>query len=103
LRRAVDTFLEDRIVPESVTIDMLRDRGTVTGVASPKYYVWIAATDRQGRPLEGVMRIAHVEGEHYEVLQFFTAAELRAEPDLAASYFPKVLLSAIAQRAKSRD
>jgi len=80
-----------------VEYELLRKRPTVTGVAVPKYYVWVRLYSRDGLLDEAAIRCADdVEG--FSVLQVRTREEIRRDPNVL-DVFPKALIPDIEKRA----
>ena len=85
-----------------VKVDLLSRKPTHVGVGLPKFYVWVEAVAAERLPVEGAARLAAVERERFEVIQFLTAEEIRADPARVSRIFPAALNPEIQRRARRR-
>src|SRR6267143_364679 len=85
--------------PATVRFEMLRRGATQSGVAYPKYYAWVEVQTASAPHVRGAVRVAAVERDRFEVLQFLSADEIRARPDAVQSVFPAALVPDISRRA----
>ena len=85
-----------------VRFELLRRGPTQTGVAYPKYYAWVEVKTASPSVVRGAVRIAAVQRDHFEVLQFLSAEEIRARPDDVPLVFPAALVPEISRRATER-
>ena len=90
LRRDITQYVTDKDDKEiSVTVELLRNAPTQSGVALPKFYCWIEKRDAKGVVMEqAAARIAAVEKKRFEVIQYFEKERIIAEPDLMKKVFP---------------
>ena len=77
----------------------LRRGPTVTGIAYPKYYLWIVARDSSRRAVtaEGAARVAAVDSV-IEVTHFFPKQYIGREPVSVDSVFPPAVIAEIRKR-----
>jgi hypothetical protein len=80
-----------------VSYDMLRDGPMQSGVAFPKYYVWVRVTSAGTRRFEGAVRVAAMDRTRFEVTDFLARATLDADPSAAVQVFP----AAVCQRIET--
>jgi len=92
-------FTQREGTPATVRFELLRRGATQSGVAFPKYYAWVEVQTAFGPVLRGAVRVAAVEGNRFEVLQYLSADEIRATPAAVQSVFPVALLADISRRA----
>jgi hypothetical protein len=78
---------------------MLREGPTQTGIAYPKYYVWVRAQTPQGIVDEGAIRLAAIEKTRFEMTHFLRKAAIQADPAAVERVFPKALADDIRRRA----
>ena len=104
LVRDAGAFLSNRIGRQATAeYEFLREGATQTGIAFPKFYLWVRAVDKDKRVLiEGAMRVAAIERTHFEVTDFLTRQEILAAPARMEAIFPRLLLSSIQQRAEGK-
>lgn len=74
----------------SVTVEyeMLRDIATQSGVALPKYYVWVKIYGPEGIVAEGAVKVAAIEKKKFEVLNYLSITDLKESPDRINQIFP---------------
>jgi hypothetical protein len=83
-----------------ISFEMLRREATQSGVAYPKFYLWVRVrSDR--RVTSGAVRVAAVERQRFVVTDFLSATEIVAEPGQVGEIFPALLVPGIIERAKS--
>lgn len=87
MKRDVKAYLESEGHRANPKITLLRDGPTQTGIAYPKYYVWIQTDGRQ--PIQGAMRLSAVNKERFLVSDFMPLSEIQKAPDEVAKVFPK--------------
>ena len=86
--------------PVAADYELLRDGPTQSGVAYPKFYAWVRATDGDKRLVfEGAMRLAAIEKKRFEVTDFLTKQEIVAAPTRIEEMFPRLLLPKIREKA----
>jgi hypothetical protein len=78
---------------------LLRRQATQSGVAYPKFYLWIRTRSADGRSISGAVRVAAVEKQRFDVTDFLSAAEITAEPSRVGTVFPAPLVQGIIDRA----
>ncbi len=85
---------------ENVEYELLRNGPTQVGVSLPKYYLWVRAEDETGNvTAEGACRVAAVEKEFFEVLQFLDKETIARDPEQVKTIFPAPLVPVITQRS----
>ena len=87
LRRDLKAYFGGR----PVTFEYLRHGPTQSGVAFPKYYLWVKVQDPRSKQLwnQGAVRVAAVDRTHFEVTTFLSLKDLKRSPEQAAATFPK--------------
>lgn len=100
LAQELATYLEPGFGDNlTVEYELLRDIPTQVGVAVPKYYVWLIATEGDTILVEGVARVAAEDAETFTVLNFVSQQSILENPDQLDSIFPAALIPAIETRA----
>lgn len=98
LKRDLKAYLKT----PGVHYELLRQGPTQSGVAYPKFYLWVQALDAKGKPtMTGAARVAAMDKSHFEVTHFIAAESIRIEPSQLDSIFPKALVPAILKRARA--
>jgi hypothetical protein len=96
----LNTYFSKRAgVPVTVEHLYLRRGPTVTGIAYPKYYVWIRERDSPGygTTVEGAARVALI-GSVIEVTHFFPRDYIADNPGSIDSVFPPAVVVEIRKR-----
>ena len=103
LKREITAYVTDRDDKGiSVTVELLRNAPTQSGVALPKFYVWIVKRDAKGAVMEeAAARIAAVEKKRFDVIQYYTKKRIVAEPDLVKKVFPEDVYEKILAKVKA--
>ena len=78
--------------------ELLRDGPTQSGVAYPKFYVWVRVFQDKSLVEEGAARVAAVERKAFEVTNYVEAKAIRADPDKLNQVFPLP----VAEKIKAR-
>lgn len=89
LRQAlIEFFSEAEKMPVNVEYELLRKVPTQTGVATPKFYLWVKIMAQDKIIRQGAVRAAAVEKKEFDILQFVDVAQIKADPDIIRSIFP---------------
>jgi hypothetical protein len=100
LQRDVRAYLiANRRPSRNLEIDLLRKGPTQTGIAYPKYYVWIRAADGPDSVVEGAMQVSAVARVRFLVSNFTLASAIRNDPASLSAVYPAVLIPTIRKRA----
>jgi hypothetical protein len=83
----------------SVEYQLLRSAPTQSGVAYPKYYLWVRVLSGTSLLQEGAIRLAAIEKTHFEVTTFILASSIRERPDQVSAVFPSALIHVILAKA----
>lgn len=97
LQRDILTFFQDVTTPTATRVEftLLRDAPTQSGVAFPKYYLWVKAFAGAELVEEGAVRVAAVERQSFEVLHYINKAKVKESPTEVGSIFPAPLVPKI--------
>ncbi len=82
-----------------VDYELLRDGPTQSGVAYPKFYVWLRATNAELSIIEGAVRVAAIDKKRFEITDFVPRAEIVSHPDSVARIFPAAVIEKIHAKA----
>jgi hypothetical protein len=99
LRRDLAAYFtaSDSGSPE-VSYDLLRKAPTQSGIAYPKFYAWVQVR-HVGKPArEGAVRLAAIDRQRFEVLQFIDRSEISRDPSGLDHVFPPTVAAAIRER-----
>ena len=100
LERDLNAYFETKGVRNPGSrFELLRQGPTQSGVAYPKFYLWVRVSSGPNHVAAGAVRVAAVQGEGFEVTDFLTAEEIREAPNRVGSIFPAPLVGAIYERA----
>lgn len=81
-----------------VKYEMLRDGPTQSGVAYPKFYVWVRVLETGSVAAQGAVRLAAIERKKFEVMDFVTEQAIRDDPTAIYRVFP----APVCDRIKAR-
>ncbi len=88
----------------TVKVELLRDLPTQSGVGLPKFYCWIEKRNAKGRIIEeAAARIAAVNKDHFDIIQYYDRKRIQAEPDLMVKIFPKDVYEKIVIKLNSHE
>ena len=82
----------------AVACEFLRDGPTQTGIAYPKYYLWVKV--RAGKKLvdEGAVRVAAIDRQRFEVTHYLSKTDMKKDPEQIDGVFPLPVGDRIRQR-----
>jgi hypothetical protein len=86
-----------------VEYEYLREGATQSGVAYPKYYLWVKQFEKNKLRTEGAARVAAIEQTTFEVTNFLQAEDIAATPEVVGNVFPAALVEKIVQKANHRS
>ena len=89
---------------DGITLEyqLFRDGPTITGVAYPKYYLWVTVMEAGKTRVEGAARVAAIQ-KHFEVTDFIFREVIQKQPELLDRAFPKALISTIRDKASTDE
>ena len=104
LRRDLLTFFNasGAATVTRVEFKLLRDGPTQTGIAYPKYYLWVKVFAGLAIQQEGAARVAAIDRKRFEVTDFMSKAQVRSAPAEVGSVFPAALVSTIISLAATK-
>ena len=102
LNRDITKYVTDKADKDiTVKIELLRDVPSQSGVALPKYYIWIEKRNAKGVLMEeAAARIAAVNRDHFDVVQYYDRKRLETETDLVSKVFPQDVYTKIVAKLK---
>lgn len=83
----------------SVRFELLRQGPTQSGIAYPKYFLWVWVWSGARPAVSGAIRVAAVQRERFEVTDFLPRETISGRPDQIGSVFPVPLVEPIRTRA----
>jgi hypothetical protein len=99
MRRDLESYFGTMVdKPVVVEYELLRDGPTQSGVAYPKFYVWVRARTGEGGLSQGAVRLAAVERKEFQVTNYVPEADIRAHPDGIYQVFPGPVCEKIKNR-----
>jgi hypothetical protein len=101
LERDLNAYFKTRGVrnPNS-RFELLRQGPTQSGIAYPKFYLWVWVSSGKNNAAAGAVRVAAVGRERFEITDFLSEEEIREAPNQVGSVFPAPLVRAIHKRAR---
>lgn len=85
----------------NIQYELLRKEPTQTGVAYPKFYVWVKATSAKGETIEGAARLAATQKQQFYLTNFLSSEQIRTSPHKVNDLFPAALAGKILDKAKA--
>jgi hypothetical protein len=82
-----------------VEYSLLREGPTQTGIAYPKFYVWVICSQRDKVVKQGAARVAAIDKQQFHVTDFLSREQILESPQQVGTVFPAPLVSKIVQRA----
>jgi hypothetical protein len=79
----------------TVDYELLRDGPTQSGVAYPKFYLWLRATNAEKTVIEGAVRVAAIDKKRFDVTDFVPRSEIVSHPESLARIFPQAVIEKI--------
>jgi len=86
--------------PVTVDYEFLRVGATQTGIAYPKYYLWVKVIENKIIVKQGAVRLAAIQKQHFEVTDFLSIGEMQKNPETIFTVFPKAVGENILTRLK---
>ena len=83
----------------SLDYELLRVGPTQSGIAYPKFYLWLRATNAEKTVIEGAVRVAALEKKRFDVTDFVPRADMVSHPDALDRIFPQALIEKILIKA----
>ena len=83
----------------NVKYRLLREGPTQSGLAYPKYYLWVIVKNGSVNITEGAVRVEAIEKKRFEVTHFVSKEEIQKQPEQITSIFPKLLIPSILSAA----
>ena len=92
LQRDLNKYFTDiKSLEVKVTYTPLRDGPTQSGIAYPKYYLWVKVTSDGNLIDQGAVRLAAIDGVRFEITDFLSISDIAAHPETIDDIFPKAL------------
>ncbi|WP_155847544.1 hypothetical protein [Asticcacaulis benevestitus] len=92
LQRDLNKYFTDLKSREvKVTYTLLRDGPTQSGIAYPKYYLWVKVNSDGNLLDQGAVRLAAIDGLRFEITDFLSISDIAAHPETIDNIFPKAL------------
>ena len=104
LNRDITKYVTDKADKDiTVKVELLRDGPSQSGVALPKYYIWIEKRNSKGVLMEeAAARIAAIDRDHFDVIQYYDRKRLETETDLVSKVFPADVYAKIVAKLKKQ-
>ena len=89
LTRDLEQYFKGRAATVvDVRHEMLRDGPTQSGVAYPKFYAWVRVLDGAKVVDQGAVRLAAIGRKEFQITDFVSEANIRANPKAIYKVFP---------------
>jgi len=84
---------------DALKVQLLRDAPTQTGISYPKYYAWVRVRVGVMQIKQGAVRLVAIDKARFEVTDFVSAAQIKADLRSVENVFPSALVPGILERA----
>ena len=104
MRRDLLAYFRSSGIADATKVEyqLLRQGPTQSGVAYPKYYLWVQVFSDRAPLVDGAVRVAAVERTHFEVMNFMSENAVRARPSEVGTVFPAVLVPVVLSKASAK-
>lgn len=96
-------FSNNGINVATVKFEMLREEATQSGIASPKFCVWVWTTDATGVTVKGAVRLAAIDRIRFEVTHYLSQQAIAANTASIDTVFPTDVCEKIRERIKTES
>ena len=72
-----------------VEYELLRNAPTQSGVAFPKFYLWIKVKEKDNLIEEGAVRVAAIDKKRFEITNYLKRLDIETDIDQVYKVFPK--------------
>lgn len=101
MQRDLDTYFTELYQKKAtVSWELLREGATQSGVANPKYYLWVAVKSGENFLNEGAVRVAAIERSSFEVTDFLGIAVIKNRVGELYSVFPAEVCEKIKEKIR---
>lgn len=104
LHRGLLEYFQSTVAPSATAVEyqLLRDQPTITGIAFPKWYLWVRVLSGHQQLTEGAARVAEISEGRFDVTNFMSRQEISSKSKDVGSVFPAALVPAIMAKAESK-
>ena len=100
-RDLVKYFSESSRITVEVRYELLRNEPTQTGVAYPKFYLWVTISNNGKTIEQGAVRVAAIERREFEITDYLKKEDIQRSPMTVYKIFPRGLCDKIFEKAKA--
>jgi hypothetical protein len=100
MKRDLSSYLCEGKPNCRVEYSLLRDGPTQTGIAYPKFYVWVTCFQQDKVLTQGAARVAAIDKQQFHVTDFLSREQILDSPQQVGGIFPAPLVSKIVERAR---
>jgi hypothetical protein len=102
LKRDLAKYFADLKKKEvEVSYELLRKQPTQSGVAYPKFYLWVKVSGKEELIEEGAIRVAAIEKKEFQITDYLSKQQIKENPAITYETFPRILCEKIIEKAKS--
>lgn len=98
LKRDLEVYFSPVYGQVTVNWEFLREGPTQTGVAYPKYYLWVKISKAEKLLDEGAVRMAAIEKTEFEIINYVSIAEIKNKSRDIYLIFPRPVCEKIESR-----
>ena len=88
--------------PVQIKFEFLREGPTQTGIAYPKFYLWVKLIENENLINQGAVRVAAIEKKRFEITDYFSKTIIEQNPDTIYMVFPRPVCGRIKDKMKKQ-
>ena len=86
----------------SIEYDLLREAPTQSGLAYPKFYLWVRILNDESMLERGAVRVLAIARNNFEVTDYLSEKAINEQPKLIYDVFPALICEEIEERIGRR-
>ncbi len=83
-----------------IQYEFLRNGPTQTGIAYPKFYLWVKIFENKSLLDQGAVRVAAIEKKRFEITDFIGKGKIEQNPDSIFMVFPRPVCEKINEKIR---
>lgn len=101
LKRDLAKYFADLVKKKvEVSYELLRKQPTQSGIAYPKFYLWVKVSSDGKLIEEGAVRVAAIEKKEFQITDYLSKQQIKKKPAAVSGTFPQALCEKIIEQAK---
>ena len=101
LKRDLAKYFSDAAEAKiEVSYELLRKEPTQTGIAYPKFYLWVRLSKNGKVSQEGVVCVAAIDKKKFHLMHYLSSEEIKENPARVYKIFSQALCEGIIEKAR---